>query len=158
MKAWPAMASGPKPSPPERVTIYLADIVQRLKPTTLKRRLASIAKLHRNFALPNPTDHFDVDLPIRRARRLKPQRPAQALGITAAIRDRPLAACGTDLAGLRDQGWPRTSRDQADLRPFPPRLRRPATDDERRPVAPDHAGPECGETSISLRATSRMWA
>jgi len=43
--------------------------------------------------------------PRRRSRRarLKPQRPAQALGITAAIRDRLLTACSTDLAGLRDQ-------------------------------------------------------
>jgi len=34
---------------------------------------------------------------------LKPQRPSQALGITADIRDKLLAVCGDDLVGLRDQ-------------------------------------------------------
>jgi integrase len=34
---------------------------------------------------------------------LKPQRPSQALGITADIRDKLLAVCGEDLVGLRDQ-------------------------------------------------------
>jgi len=91
------------PTTPETVALYLADLMPRLKPSTLKRRLAGIAKLHRIFDLPNPTDHFDVDLAIRRARRLKPQRPSQALGITAEIRDRLLAVCGDDLAGPRDQ-------------------------------------------------------
>ena len=75
----------------------------RLKPSTLKRQLARIAKLHRILDLPSRTDHFDVDLAIRRARRLKPRRPSQALGITTEIRDRLLAACGDGLVGLRDQ-------------------------------------------------------
>src|SRR5690606_10483855 len=75
----------------------------RLKPSTLKRRLAGIRKLHRLHELADPTDHFEVDIALRRARRLKPQRPGQALGITAAIRDQLLAVCDDSLIGLRDR-------------------------------------------------------
>lgn len=91
------------PSTPLIVADYLADEMERLKPNTLKRRLAAIRKIHRIHELPDPTDHFEVDLALRRARRLKPQRPKQALGITASIRDRLLAACTDDLLGLRDR-------------------------------------------------------
>lgn len=44
-----------------------------------------------------------MDLAIRRARRLKPQRPNQALGVTAVLRDRLLAATTDDRSGLRDR-------------------------------------------------------
>lgn len=91
------------PSSPQIVAQYLADEMERLKPNTLKRRLAAIRKIHRIHELPDPTDHFEVDLALRRARRLKPQRPKQALGVTAAIRDRLLAACSDDLIGRRDR-------------------------------------------------------
>ncbi|MEO9229487.1 MAG: tyrosine-type recombinase/integrase [Devosia sp.] len=93
----------PLPAVPETVAAYLADHMDRLKPNTLKRRLAGIRKIHRVHELADPTDHFEVDIALRRAKRLKPQRPAQALGITAAIRDRLLAVCGEDLIGLRDR-------------------------------------------------------
>jgi integrase/recombinase XerD len=93
----------PLPATPETIAAYLAAEMHRLKPSTLKRRLAGIRKLHRLHELADPTDHFEVDLALRRACRLKPQRPAQALGITAEIRDRLLAACSDDLIGLRDR-------------------------------------------------------
>jgi len=73
----------PLPATPETITCYLADAMHRLKPSTLKRRLAGIRKIHRVHELADPTDHFEVDLALRRARRLKPQRPAQALALPA---------------------------------------------------------------------------
>ncbi|PKR89653.1 hypothetical protein CXZ10_09845 [Pleomorphomonas diazotrophica] len=39
----------------------------------------------------------------RRALRAKPSRPRQALGLTKELRDQLAAACGHDLAGLRDR-------------------------------------------------------
>ena len=93
----------PLPATPMTIAAYLADHMAALKPSSLKRRLAGIRKIHRLYELPDPTDHFEVDLVLRRARRAKPQRPDQALGITAAIRDRLLAVCGDDLAGLRNR-------------------------------------------------------
>lgn len=65
--------------------------------------VAGVRKLHRLHELADPTDHFEVDIALRRARRLKPQRPGQALGISAAIRDQLLAACEDSLIGLRDR-------------------------------------------------------
>lgn len=93
----------PLPATPMTIAAYLTDRMAALKPSTLKRQLSGIRKIHRLYDLPDPTDHFEVDLVLRRARRSKPQRPDQALGITAKIRDKLLAACGTDLAGLRNQ-------------------------------------------------------
>lgn len=91
------------PTEPSTVAAYLAAETARLKPSTLKRKLAGIRKIHYLFRLGDPTSDVEVDLAIRRARRLKPQRPDQALGITADLRDRLLAACGPDLTGFRDR-------------------------------------------------------
>lgn len=93
----------PLPTTPITVALYLGEIAERLKPSSLKRRLAGIRKIHWLFELPDPTDHVEVDLAFRRARRKKPQRPNQALGITAAVRDKLLAATSDDLIGLRDR-------------------------------------------------------
>ncbi|MHB1110188.1 MAG: tyrosine-type recombinase/integrase [Devosia sp.] len=91
------------PTTPLVVASYLAAETARLKPSTLKRKLAGIRKIHRLHEHRDPTDHFEVDLALRRARRLKPQRPKQALGITASLRDQLMAACNDDLTGLRDR-------------------------------------------------------
>ena len=91
------------PTEPATVAAYLAAETARLKPSTLKRKLAGIRKIHYLLRLGDPTSDVEVDLAIRRARRLKPQRPDQALGITADLRDQLLAACGPDLTGLRDR-------------------------------------------------------
>ena len=91
------------PTEPSTVAAYLAAETERLKPSTLKRKLAGIRKIHYLLRLGDPTSDVEVDVAIRRARRLKPQRPDQALGITAELRDRLLAACRSDLTGLRDR-------------------------------------------------------
>ena len=91
------------PTEPSTVAAYLAAETARLKPSTLKRKLAGIRKIHYLLRLGDPTSDVEVDLAIRRARRLKPQRPDQALGITADLRDRLLTACSSDLTGLRDR-------------------------------------------------------
>lgn len=91
------------PTEPSTVASYLAAETARLKPSTLKRKLAGIRKVHYLLRLGDPTSDVEVDLAIRRARRLKPQRPNQALGITADLRDQLLEACGSDLTGYRDR-------------------------------------------------------
>jgi len=93
----------PLPTTPLIIASYLAAETARLKPSTLKRKLAGIRKVHRLLDHRDPTDHVEVDLALRRARRLKPQRPKQALGITANLRDQLMGACGSDLTGLRDR-------------------------------------------------------
>ncbi|WEK03797.1 MAG: tyrosine-type recombinase/integrase [Candidatus Devosia phytovorans] len=91
------------PAASSTVAAYITAETERLKPSTLKRKLAGIRKIHYLLRLRDPTYDVDVDLAIRRARRLKPQRPSQALGVTAALRDRLLAATTDDLSGLRDR-------------------------------------------------------
>lgn len=74
-----------------------------VRPTTLRRRLAAIAKLHRLSGHPSPTEDELVNLAMRRAKRAQPSRPRQALGVNIERLDRLMAACGDDLAGLRDK-------------------------------------------------------
>jgi site-specific recombinase XerD len=98
-----AKGETPLPAPPALVARYLDSEASRLKPSTLKRRLCGIRKIHRLHGHPDPTDDLEVDLAFRRVRRLKPSRPDQAFGVTAELRDRLLGACGDDLMGLRDR-------------------------------------------------------
>lgn len=91
------------PATPETVARYLDEESQRLKPSTLKRRLCAIRKIHRLTDHADPTSDPEVELAMRRARRLQPSRPSQALGLTAQLRDQLLEACSDDLIGLRDK-------------------------------------------------------
>ena len=59
------------PTSPAAVARFLDAEAQRLKPSTLKRRLCGIRKIHRLTGYPDPTDDLEVDLAFRRARRLK---------------------------------------------------------------------------------------
>lgn len=91
------------PATSETVAAYIEAERMRLKPGTLKRRLAAIRKLHHLAGEGDPTRDADVDLAMRRASRSQPSRPQQAQGITAERRDRLLAQCTDDLIGLRDK-------------------------------------------------------
>ncbi len=91
------------PALPETVAAYIDEESGRLKPATLKQRLCAIRKIHRLCEQQDPTDHENVELAMRRARRSQPSRPQQALGLTAVLRDRLLLACSDDLIGLRDK-------------------------------------------------------
>jgi integrase/recombinase XerD len=91
------------PASSQTIAAFVNEQQDRVKPATLKRRLCGIRKVHRLTGHPDPTDNEGVYLAIRRARRAKPARPQQALGVTAGIRDKLLAACSDDLIGLRDR-------------------------------------------------------
>ncbi len=85
------------------VAAYLDASAPGLAPATLRRRVAGIRKLHRLSGQIDPTEDEEVELALRRARRQKPARPGQALGLTAGLRDRLIAACTTNLVGLRNR-------------------------------------------------------
>lgn len=57
------------PAAPETVAAFVDANGTRMKPSTLKRRLCSIRKLHRLLSLPCPLDNEEVNLAMRRARR-----------------------------------------------------------------------------------------
>lgn len=91
------------PAAPATIAAFLDSSSPTAAPSSLRRRLVSIAKIHRLFKLPTPTEDEDVRIALRRAERCRHRRPAQALGLTAERRDQLIAACADDLAGLRDR-------------------------------------------------------
>lgn len=91
------------PAQPETVAAYIDARIETLAPVSVRHRLVAISKLHALAGLPSPTKSEIVVLAMRRARRSKPARPNQALGITAERRDELMAVCSDDLSGLRDK-------------------------------------------------------
>ena len=102
--AWCASRGvAPLPASADQVAAFLADHGITASPPTLKRRLSAIRRLHHLAGLPDPTDDEFVVIALRRAQRANPRRPVQALGLTRARRDRLMAACGSDVIGLRNR-------------------------------------------------------
>lgn len=95
------------PSEPQTIALYIAScVVARLAPATIVRRLASISKAHQAAGFedsPASTKHFVVGEVLKGARR--------TLGVAQKCKDplllndilRLLAACPTNLLGLRDR-------------------------------------------------------
>jgi integrase len=102
--AWCASrGTDPLPASAAQVAAFLAEHGATASVPTLKRRLSAIRRLHHLSGLPDPTDDEVVVIALRRAQRANPRRPAQALGLTRARRDRLMAACGSDMIGLRNR-------------------------------------------------------
>jgi site-specific recombinase XerD len=103
-EAWCAAADvSALPATPTVVAAFLAAAPLEVSSSTLRRRLASIRKVHRLFRECDPTKDEDVLIALRRALRSRHRRQTQAYGLTAELRDQILTACGDDLAGLRDK-------------------------------------------------------
>lgn len=90
------------PAKPQAVAAFVDDQARSKSLSTVRRRVEAIKFAHRLCDLLPPTSHSEVLLALRRTARSKRQRPGQALGLTADLLDKLLAACGTDLSGLRD--------------------------------------------------------
>jgi site-specific recombinase XerD len=93
----------PVPASIAMVAAFLDDNTNSAHPSTLRRRLAGIRKVHKLMRYPDPTDDEDVRIALRRAKRARPCRPAQALGLTRKRRDALMAACNEDMIGLRNR-------------------------------------------------------
>ena len=91
------------PASAETIVHYIDDEAARLRPSTIKRRLCGISRIHRLLRHEDPTKDDAVYLAMRRARRKKPDRPHQALGVKTDLLDTLIAACTDDLIGLRDE-------------------------------------------------------
>jgi site-specific recombinase XerD len=72
-------------------------------PSTVRRRLYSLRKIHRLLELPDPTEHEDVNLAMRRVRRSRLARPQQARGMTRDWLDRFIAVQPDTPFGLRNR-------------------------------------------------------
>jgi integrase/recombinase XerD len=107
MEAFESWCKGAKraaiPARPGTLAAFVAHQSALVAPSTLKRRLAAIRKIHRLMKLENPAADEEVLIAMRRALRKKPTRPRQALGLTSGLRDRLIAACPESPLGKRDR-------------------------------------------------------
>lgn len=90
------------PASPATIAAFVDAQIERVVPSTLKRRVAAIKFAHRFSDYPDPTTSSEAVLAMRRAARRKPRRPNQAKGLTARVLKAIIAHCPNTRAGLRD--------------------------------------------------------
>jgi site-specific recombinase XerD len=98
-------ASGlaPFPATVDTVCRFIEDQGEEKAPSTVRRRLYAIRKVHRLLRLPDPTQDEEINLALRRVKRARRMRPKQARGMTRAFLDR-FVDCQPDTPwGLRNK-------------------------------------------------------
>jgi integrase len=93
----------PLPAEPAAVAAYLAAQAPLYSRSALERRLAAIGHAHRLRALPWSAGHPAIRTTLRGIFRTHGSRRRQAAALTSAELKKLVAACGGDLAGLRDR-------------------------------------------------------
>lgn len=93
----------PLPASVPTLCKFLEDQGQTRAPSTVRRRLYAIRKVHRLLRLPDPTYDEDINLAFRRVRRKRAARPRQAKGLNAPHLKRFLAVQPDSLLGLRNR-------------------------------------------------------
>lgn len=93
----------PFPASVETVCRFLEEQGRKKAPSTVRRRLYAIRKVHRLLRLPDPTFDEDINLALRRVRRAKAIRPKQAKGLTREFLDRFLETEPDTPWGLRNR-------------------------------------------------------
>lgn len=68
------------------VCAFLEHQAAALCPSSVRRRLYAIRKVHRLLRLPDPTHDEDITITLRRVRRLKLNRPKQAKGSSHPVK------------------------------------------------------------------------
>lgn len=81
----------PFPADPGTLCRFLEAQGKEKAPSTVQRRLYAIRKFHKLLGLPDPTEHEDVLLALRRVRRSRLARPKQARGLTRDLLDQFVA-------------------------------------------------------------------
>jgi site-specific recombinase XerD len=96
---------GLKPFPANADTVcdFIAAQGVDLRPGSVRRCLSAIRKIHSLLRLPDPTADEDVNLAMRRLRRMKLGRPRQAKGMTRAHLEQCLAVQPDSPWGLRNR-------------------------------------------------------
>jgi integrase len=102
--AWTAWRElEPLPAMPETVALYLTDLADAAKTSTIARRLAAIAQAHRAAGLPTPTDDPAVKAVWAGIRRVHGTAPEGAAPLTIGLLRRVVEALPDGPAGLRDR-------------------------------------------------------
>jgi site-specific recombinase XerD len=90
------------PATPDTICLYLADLADRLKPSTIGIRLAAISQAHQAAGHESPTLSAPVRAVLRGIRRAKGIAPAQKEAISTALRAM-VATIPDTLVGSRDR-------------------------------------------------------
>ncbi|HSF93088.1 MAG TPA: tyrosine-type recombinase/integrase, partial [Paracoccaceae bacterium] len=93
----------PFPAEIETLCLFLEAQGSMVSPGTVRRRIYGIRKAHRLLDLPDPTRHENVNLALRKARRMKPNRPKQAKGMTREYLERFLEVQPESPWGIRNR-------------------------------------------------------
>lgn len=99
------------PASAETVAAFVQAQSENATPATVSRRRAAIGKIHRLMKLKSPVRDEEVNLATRKVFRKKGRRQKQALGLTALLKAKLIAACPDDLRGLRDRALITTGYD-----------------------------------------------
>jgi integrase/recombinase XerD len=91
------------PAEIDTVCEFLEAEAKELCPSSVRRRLYAIRKIHRLLRLPDPTWDEAISITLRRIRRAKLNRPKQAKGMTRDYLQRCLDAQPDDPWGLRNR-------------------------------------------------------
>lgn len=87
----------------ENVCRFLEDQGRSKAPSTVRRRLYAIRKVHRLLRLPDPTYDEDINLAFRKVRRACAVRPRQAKGLTRRYLDQFMESEPDTPWGLRNR-------------------------------------------------------
>ena len=102
--AWCARAGFvPVPAEPATVGAYLASLAATHAPTTIRRRLAAIGKMHRFNGLAWTPAHRDIQEPLRGLLRRHGRPVQKAAALTLAMLRRLVATCDSSARGRRDR-------------------------------------------------------
>jgi site-specific recombinase XerD len=92
------------PAQPETVAQYIRKLSDgRLKSSSIKIAVASIAAIHNLDSISDPTQHPDVKIEMRRMYRTLGRYAKQAYGINKDLLDKMVAATDNSLRGIRDK-------------------------------------------------------
>lgn len=101
--AWcAAMGFMPVPAAPATIGAYLASLTDKA-PTTIRRRLAALGKMHRFNDLPWNPAHRDIQGPLQGLLRSKAQPVEKAAPLTLDLLRALLATCDVSARGRRDR-------------------------------------------------------
>ena len=138
------------PAEIDTVCAFLEEEAKALCPSSVRRRLYAIRKVHRLLRLPDPTWDEAISITLRRIRRAKLNRPKQAKGMTRAHLDRCLAVQPDTPWGLRNRAMISLGYDLLTRRSELVALQ--TSDIEFRGMT------RCGRLSAAARPTRSAWA
>jgi integrase len=102
--AWCAAAGfAPVPADPATIGAYLASLAETHAPTTIRRRLSAIGKMHRFNDLPWNPAHRDIQEPLQGLLRTHARPVQKAAALSLAMLRQLVATCDQSTRGRRDR-------------------------------------------------------